>query len=99
MMILQLKTMILDERTSSYSFLRLLVKGQDHSFFKDLTGVICTVDGTLVKQVPKHLATGLYISQLIRYARAYFAHENFPKRAKLLTKKLMLQGYYESCLE
>jgi hypothetical protein len=33
---------------SSYSFLRSLVKGQDHSFFKDLTGVFCTVGGTLV---------------------------------------------------
>jgi hypothetical protein len=33
---------------SSYSFLRSLVKGQDHSFFKDLTGVFCTIGGTLV---------------------------------------------------
>jgi hypothetical protein len=33
---------------SSYSFLRSLVEGQDHSFFKDLTGVFCTVGGTLV---------------------------------------------------
>jgi hypothetical protein len=33
---------------SSYSFLRSLVKGQGHSFFKDLTGVFCTVGGTLV---------------------------------------------------
>ena len=33
---------------SPYSFLRLLVKGQDHSFFKLLTGVFCTVGGTLV---------------------------------------------------
>ena len=32
---------------SPYSFLRSLVKGQDHSFFKLLTGVFCTVDGTL----------------------------------------------------
>jgi hypothetical protein len=33
---------------SSYSFLRSLVKGQDDSFFKDLTGVVCIVGGTLV---------------------------------------------------
>jgi hypothetical protein len=33
---------------SSYSFLRSLVEGQDHSFFKDLTGVFCSVGGTLV---------------------------------------------------
>jgi hypothetical protein len=32
----------------SYSFLRSLVKGQDHSFFKNLTGVFCAVGGTLV---------------------------------------------------
>jgi hypothetical protein len=32
----------------SYSFLRSLLKGQDHSLFKDLTGVFCTVGGTLV---------------------------------------------------
>jgi hypothetical protein len=29
-------------------FLRSLVKGQDHSFFKNLTGVFCTGGGTLV---------------------------------------------------
>jgi hypothetical protein len=33
----------------SYSFLRSLVKIQDHSFFKDLMGVFCTGGGTLVK--------------------------------------------------
>jgi hypothetical protein len=32
---------------------------------------------------------------LIRYARACFAYEDFSKRGKLLTKKLMLQGYNE----
>jgi hypothetical protein len=49
MRILQLNTMIHhDEKKSSYSFLISLVKGQDHGFFKDLTGVFCTVGGTLV---------------------------------------------------
>jgi hypothetical protein len=33
---------------SSYSFLRSLVQGRDHSFFKDLMSVFCTVGGTLV---------------------------------------------------
>jgi hypothetical protein len=41
----------------------------------------------------------VYISQLIRYARAYFAFEDFSKRSKLLTKKLMLQGYNERRLK
>jgi hypothetical protein len=36
------------EQKNSYSFLRSLAKGQDHSFFKDLTGVFCTVGSTLV---------------------------------------------------
>jgi hypothetical protein len=36
---------------SSYSFLRSLVKGQDHSFFKDLMGVFCTIGDTLVARV------------------------------------------------
>jgi hypothetical protein len=34
---------------SSYSFLRTLVKGQDYK--KDLTGIFCTVGGTLVTSV------------------------------------------------
>jgi hypothetical protein len=33
---------------SSFSFLRSLIKGHDHGFFKDLTGIIFTVGGTLV---------------------------------------------------
>jgi hypothetical protein len=40
-----------------YSFLRLLVKGQDHSFFKNLTGVFCTVGGTLVIAELNHMQT------------------------------------------
>jgi hypothetical protein len=40
---------------SSCSFLRSLVKDQDHSFFKDLAGVFCTVAGTLV---PTYLPIG-----------------------------------------
>jgi hypothetical protein len=34
---------------NSYSFSRSLVKGQGHSFFKDLTGVFCTFGGTRFK--------------------------------------------------
>jgi hypothetical protein len=44
-------------------------------------------------------AYGVYISQLIQYARACFAYEDFSKRGKLLTKKLMLQDYNESRLK
>jgi hypothetical protein len=38
-------------------------------------------------------ADGVYISQLIRYAGACFANEDFLKRANILTNKFMLQGY------
>jgi hypothetical protein len=36
--------------------------------------------------IPLSSAYGLFISQLIRYARACFAYEDFSKRCKLLTK-------------
>jgi hypothetical protein len=41
---------------------------------------------------------GKYISQLIQYARACFAYENFSKWGQLLTRKLMLQDYNEGRL-
>jgi hypothetical protein len=43
----------------------------------------------LCSNIPLSPAYGVYIFQLIRYARAWFAHEDFSKRGKLLTKKLM----------
>jgi hypothetical protein len=53
----------------------------------------------LCSDIPVSPAYGVYISQLIRYARACFPYEDFSKRGKLLTKKLMLQGYNESRLK
>jgi hypothetical protein len=44
-------------------------------------------------------AYGVYVSLLIRYARACFAYEDFSKRGELLTNKLMLQSYNESRLK
>jgi hypothetical protein len=44
-------------------------------------------------------AYGVYVAQLIRYVRACFAYEDFSKRGRLLTNKLMLQGYNESRLK
>jgi hypothetical protein len=58
------------EKSSNF-FLRSLVKGQDHSFFKDLTGVFCTVGGTLVKGVT---ALGLCI-----FFEKYFVFATSPK--------------------
>jgi hypothetical protein len=53
----------------------------------------------LCSNIPLSPACGVYISQLIRYARAYFEYEDFSKRSKLLTNKLILQGYNESRLK
>ena len=53
----------------------------------------------LCNNIPLSPAYGVYISQLIRYARACFAYEDFSKRGKLLTNKLILQGYNESRLK
>ena len=49
--------------------------------------------------VPLSPAYGVYVSQLIRYARACHAYADFLKRGQLLTKKLMMQGYNESRLK
>ena len=53
----------------------------------------------LCSNIPLSPAYGVYISQLIRYARACYAYEDFLKRGQLLIKKLMLQGYNESRLK
>ena len=53
----------------------------------------------LCSNIPLSPAYGVYISQLIRYARACFAYEDFSKRGRLLTNKLILQGYNESRLK
>jgi hypothetical protein len=42
---------------------------------------------------------GVYVSELIRYARACFAYEDSSKLGRLLTNKLMLQSYNESPLK
>jgi hypothetical protein len=63
------------------------------------------LDFTIVKfpflcsNIPLSPAYGVYISRLIRYARACFGYEDFSKRGKLLTEKLMLQGFNESRLK
>ena len=41
---------------------------------------------------------GIYISQLIRYARACSTYDQFLSRSRLLTDKLMLQGFLQSHL-
>jgi hypothetical protein len=53
----------------------------------------------LCSNVPLLPAYGLYISQLILYAIACFAYEDFSKRGKVLKNKLMLQGYNQCRLK
>ena len=43
--------------------------------------------------VPRSTSNGVYISQLIRFARASSCVANFNTRNKLLTQKLLKQGY------
>ena len=47
----------------------------------------------LCGNIPSAPAYGVYISQLIRYARACRKYTDFVYRAKLLTNKLLKQGY------
>ena len=53
----------------------------------------------LCSNIPSSPAYGVYISQLIRYARACSTYEQFLKRGKLLTSKLMKQEYQQSRLK
>jgi hypothetical protein len=46
----------------------------------------------LCSNIPLSPAYGVYVCQLIRYAKACFTFEDFSKRGRLLTNKLMLQG-------
>jgi hypothetical protein len=48
--------------------------------------------------IPVSPAYGVYISQLIWYARACSTYDQFLSRGRLLTDKLMLQGFLQSHL-
>jgi hypothetical protein len=47
----------------------------------------------LCSNIPISPAYGVYISQLIRYARASSTYDQFLNRGSMLTKKLMSQGF------
>ena len=53
----------------------------------------------LCSNIPSSPAYGVYVSQLIRYARACSAYDQFLNRGKLLTDKLLLQGFQQSRLK
>ena len=52
----------------------------------------------LSSNIPESPAYGVYISQLIRYSRACSDYHDFLSRGKLLTAKLLRQGYQPSKL-
>ena len=47
----------------------------------------------LCSNIPKSPAYGVFVSQLIRYARASSMYEDFNMRSKLLSSKLLKQGF------
>ena len=53
----------------------------------------------LCSNIPSSPAYGVYVSQLIRYARACSAYDQLLNRGKLLTDKLLLQGFQQSRLK
>ena len=52
----------------------------------------------LSSSIPSAPAYGLYVSQLIRYARACSNYQDFMDRGKVLTTKLLSQGYQKAKL-
>ena len=53
----------------------------------------------LCSNIPSSPAYRVYVSQLIRYARACSAYDKFLNRGRLLTNKLLLQGFQQSRLK
>jgi hypothetical protein len=52
----------------------------------------------IYSNIPLSPVYGVYISQLIQYARACSTYDQFLSRSRLLTDKLMLQGFLQSRL-
>ena len=52
----------------------------------------------LSSNIPSGPAYGVYVSQLIRYAKAYAKYQDFVDRGKLLTTRLLTQGYRKPVL-
>jgi hypothetical protein len=65
---------------------QLYKKRDDFNFSNVNFPYICSI-------IPASPEYGVYISQLIRYARARSAYDQFLFRGNLLTKKLMSQGF------
>ena len=88
------------ESTTSASYLDLLLSigrdGQLHTSIydkRDDFNFHITNFPFLSSIIPSSPAYGVFISQLIRYARACFSYECFILRARRLSSKLLKQGY------
>ena len=52
----------------------------------------------MCSNIPSAPAYGVYVSQLVRYGRVCCNYEDFVDRVKLLTSKLLSQGYRRAML-
>ena len=78
-----------------------LLDGQLHTFFydkRDDFNFHITNFPFLSSNIPSSPAYGVFISQLIRYARASSSYECFILRAVRLSNKLLGQGYVKERL-
>ena len=94
------------ESTTSASYLDLLLSigrdGQLHTSIydkRDYFNFHITNFPFLSSNIPSSPAYGVFISQLIRYARACSSYECFILRARRLSSKLLKQGYLVECLK
>jgi hypothetical protein len=55
-------------------------------------------NGVISSNIPLSPAYGVSISQMIRYVRACPAYDQFLSRNRLLTDKLIIQGFLKSRL-
>ena len=96
----ELETKDTTESTTSASYLDLLLSigrdGQLHTSIydkRDDFNFHITNFPFLSSNIPSSPAYGVFISQLIRYARACSSYECFILRARRLSSKLLKQGY------
>ena len=92
------------ESLLSASYLDLLLDIRDNSICTKLYDKRDDFDFTIVNypfldsNIPASPAYGVFVSQLIRYARACSTYSDFLGRASLLTSKLLNQGYLQARL-
>ena len=72
---------------SHYS--KLIISLRVHSVRHRADQLCCVID----RLIDVYLVKPTLVSQLVRYARACYNYENFVDRGKLLTSKLLSQGY------